>query len=55
MEVNQFTLLASLAKEIKSELKLKYTVMFFEENIKEDINILERILAKQLNPIIGKH
>ena len=43
------------AKEIKSELKLKYTVMFFEENIKEDINILERILAKKLNPIIGKH
>lgn len=43
------------AKEIKTELKLKYTVMFFEENIADDINILERILAKKLNPIIGKH
>jgi hypothetical protein len=43
------------AKEIKTELKLKYTVMFFEENIADDINVLERILAKKLNPIIGKH
>ena len=43
------------AKEIKTELKLKYTVMFFEENIADDINVLELILAKKLNPIIGKH
>ncbi len=43
------------AKKVKTELKLKYTVMFFEENIADDINILERILAKKLNPIIGKH
>lgn len=43
------------AKEIKTELKLKYTVMFFEENIADDISILERILAKSLNPIIGRH
>ncbi|WP_269227735.1 hypothetical protein [Flavobacterium eburneipallidum] len=43
------------AKEIKTELKLKYTVIFFEKNIADDISILERILAKSLNPIIGKH
>lgn len=43
------------AKEMKTELKIKYTVMYFEEDLADDINVLERILAKSLKPIIGKH
>jgi hypothetical protein len=43
------------AKNIKSELKLKYTVIFFEKDIVDDIDVLEKSLAKSLKPIIGKH
>lgn len=43
------------ANNTSAELKLSYTVIFFNESIANYIQILEQALAKSLNPIIGKH
>lgn len=45
------------AKEIKKPLMLTYTVMFFEEEMADYIEILEKVLARneEFKPIIGKH
>lgn len=36
-------------------LQLKYTVIEFENDMKEVLPVLEKQLASKLNPIIGKH
>ena len=41
------------AKELS--LQLKYTVIEFENDMKDVLPILEKQLASKLNPIIGKH
>ena len=43
------------AKMISKPLKLTYTIMFFDKNIANFIEILETELAKKYKPIIGKH
>lgn len=35
--------------------QLSFTVFFFEKEVRNHIEVLERIVAKSLNPIIGKH
>ncbi len=43
------------AKKIISPLNLTYTVMFFDKSIADYLEIIERALARQYKPIIGKH
>lgn len=38
-----------------SDPQLSFTVFFFDEKVKNHIGVIERILAKSLKPIIGKH
>jgi len=37
------------------DLNLTFTVMFFDEDIREYIQVLEKELAEKLKPLIGKH
>jgi len=37
------------------ELKLKFTILEFEKNMIDLMEVMEKSLAKKLQPIIGKH
>jgi hypothetical protein len=43
------------AKKITQPLHLKFTVMFFEKEAANYVEILETALAEKFKPIIGKH
>lgn len=43
------------AKKITQPLHLKFTIMFFNKEIADYIEILETALASKYKPIIGKH
>lgn len=47
--------IGSWAKQSNIELNIKYTIIFFEKEMKNYIQILEKEFANDLKPLIGKH